>query len=214
VAQFNTDPNSSYLLLALPLNTLYGLNDVSAAIKQSGTNYVATIVNSAALTSSSSKFYSQSVDVSPYSSNKYIAIGGTSTLNTALSLIGNDFTIEFWVYFLANNIGYQALASHSGDTGDAQSGWIIIIETNYYLYAYMGSGWPIALSTTTQPSINTWHHIALTRSGTVYGLYMNGTRLATQTSATSITTPSTQTLRIGSYQWLAGGARSANAYFQ
>jgi hypothetical protein len=209
-----TDPYASYLLLALPLNATYQLADISASLRGSGSNFASSAVNSAALTSSSSKFYSQSLDVSPYSTNKYVALGGTSILNTALSLTGSDFTIEMWIYPLANNVGYQAYASHSGDTGDQQSGWIIITESNNNLYSYMGSGWPVQLASTTQPSINVWHHIALTRSGSVYGLYYDGNRVASTTNATSISTPTSQTLRIGSYQWFPGGARSANAYIQ
>jgi hypothetical protein len=38
--------------------------------------------------------------------------------------------------------------------------------------------------------------------------------VATATNTADIITPSTQTLRIGSYQWLPGGARSATGFIQ
>jgi len=225
-SSFNPDPYAQFLVLAAPLNATWGFNDVSAYIRQYGTNLTPTAVNSAALTSSASKFYTQSLDVSPYTSKKYIAFAGTSNLNNTVAVGGSDFTVEFWFYLTANNVGYQCLLTHSGDASgtyskDQSSGWIIILETNNYLYAYAssGSGWPVAMTNGSVPSINTWHHCALERYGNTFALFLDGSQVATSTNNyTVIRTPLTQNLRIGDYQWLppndGSGERSASAYIQ
>lgn len=225
-SSFNPDPYAQFLVLAAPLNATWGFNDVSAYIRQYGTNLTPTAVNSAALTSSASKFYTQSLDVSPYTSKKYIAFAGTSNLNNTIAVGGSDFTVEFWFYLTANNVGYQCLLTHSGDASgtyskDQSSGWIIILETNNYLYAYAssGSGWPVAMTNGSVPSTNTWHHCALERYGNTFALFLDGSQVATSTNNyTVIRTPLTQNLRIGDYQWLppndGSGERSASAYIQ
>jgi hypothetical protein len=64
-----------------------------------------------------------------------------------------------------------------------------------------------AVKGTTQLTVNTWTHLALTYDGSVLALYVNGTQVATQLQSGPIQT-STGALRIGGNniwpEWFAG----------
>lgn len=208
---WNTDPNYSYLRVSMPFNSALGINDYSATIKGMGTSKVTTAVNSAATASTQSKFYGQSLYVGPYTSLKYVSVPN----NTDLHLTNQDFTIECWFYLDANNVGYQAIASHAGDTTDAQNGWLLYLESNNTLNFITSQGWAYSVNTSTVPSTGSWHHVAASRSGNNLRLFFNGVQIGgTNTGPGNIQSPSSQSLRIGNYQWFPGGTRSLSGYIQ
>lgn len=85
--------------------------------------------------------------------------------------------------------------------GGAQSGWVIFFDVSAgdFVVAAWGSGIStprILLSTTSTISVNTWYTIAVTKSGTTWNLYLNGTREATGTE-NALVTGNASPLRIG-----------------
>lgn len=209
---WNEDPYAQYLQLAMPLNANWGISDYSATIKNSGTNKTITAVNSAGLSSTVSKFYTQSLSLTPYTSNKYLSAGN----NSSLYLGSADFTIEGWYYFSSTSSGYMCLASHSGDTGDQQNGWVLITETNngIYFYASSGGGWQLALGASTTPNLNAWNHVAVCRSSGTTRLFLNGNVTSTNTASVTIANPSTRDFRLGDYVFFPGGERGFSGYIQ
>lgn len=216
---FASDAYSQYLQLALPLNSTIGTADVSHLIRKTGTRklvyrYGSTQVNQAYISSNFSKFYGSSLLCTPYTDQRYIHTPNSSSLHLGTQ----DFTIEGWFYFTSTTVGYQALASHSGDTADQQNGWIIIMENNntgpFFLATSGAGGWPISFSSNTVPTANTWNHLAVTRSGSVFRMFLNGTLVASQTTTTSIAAPSSRELRVGSYNFFPGGQRGFQGYIQ
>jgi hypothetical protein len=121
-----------------------------------------------------------------------------------------DFTIEGWWRFNANNVGYQGLIGSA--VGGDQTGWALITETNNTLNFYGSSttAWNTIVTSTQVPTINTWHHIAVCRSGSTVRLFYNGTQIGSTTSSNFIR--SGTSLRVGGYQFFPGGARSFNGY--
>jgi hypothetical protein len=207
------DVYSPYLQLALPLEQDF--NDYSATIRESGTNKVMTPVNSPTISVAQSKFYGASYDSGTESQDKYLSAPNESSLH----LVDNDFTIECWVYCTANNVGYQVIASHSGDTGDQQSGWILITEGGagtppIYFYASNNGGWDIILNAGVPPTLNAWTHIAVTRFYDQWKLFVNGELKSAVTSSLSVTSPSSREFRLGSYRWIPGYPQSFNGYIQ
>jgi hypothetical protein len=112
----------------------------------------------------------------------------------------NDFTIEFQ---LNRNIG-SALKFFCGQcdsAGSATSTSFLFynLATTQYLAAYLYSGSTQIgpLSGTTAITTGTYHHVALTRSGNDFRLFLDGTQQgSTVTSSLSIN-DSTNTLSIG-----------------
>jgi hypothetical protein len=93
-----------------------------------------------------------------------------------LGTAGNgDFTLEFWLLLKANANTF--ICAHDG-TGDGTKGW----QFGYYaggaqMYLYTGSGTSRFLSWS--PSLNTWYHIALVRSGSTVTNYVDGASIGT-----------------------------------
>lgn len=211
---WQADSFKSYLKVATPFSTALSTSDYSATISGTGSNRTMTAVNSPTLATGVYKSYGSSLYLGAYSDNKYV---GTPT-NANLQIGTNDFTIEGWFYFTTVSAGYQALASHAGDTGDSQPGWILITESNNYLNFYSatsGGGWSTNVGSTATPTLNAWSHIAVSRSGSTLRMFLNGTQIGSTSNATgSIGLPASQTLRIGHYNWFPGGARGMSGYVQ
>jgi hypothetical protein len=207
------DPFAANLQLALPLGGSYGTSDYSATIRKSGANKTMTTVRGAGTNVNQSKFYESSYYAGQFNDRNTITTPNTSSLHLGTQ----DFCIEMWFYFTSVSVGYQALASHGGDTGDQQNGWIIIMENNNsgpMLLATNGSGWPIAVVSSTTPTANSWNHLAVTRSGSTFRIFLNGVQTGTQTTSTAIASPSSREFRLGNYLWFPGGERGMNGYIQ
>ena len=81
-----------------------------------------------------------------------------------------DFTIEFWVY--RNNTN-QTVYLDWRNAGGNQGARPTIYSYSSQLRYYTGAD----RITTTDLSANTWHHIALCRSGTSTKMFVNGTQV-------------------------------------
>lgn len=104
-----------------------------------------------------------------------------------------DFTIECWFYantLTSTNSGLVGLAfiGNSGlNDGRLQMG----INPDGSTYFYMRNNSAVDVVTVTSAiglvTTGTWYHYAVTRSGNTYTAYLNGTSVATATSATAMT---------------------------
>ncbi|MBU4205102.1 LamG domain-containing protein, partial [Patescibacteria group bacterium] len=136
----------------------------------------------------------------------------TGAAGSTLQFGSSDFAIEGWFYSTSNDVGYQGLITF-GSTADSQ-GPVLYIETNNALTfatSNTGSGWTAYITSSTVPSINTWHHIAATRIGSSLKLYMDGTSIEVTQSGTPTTLYASNTMWIGWYGFFpASGQRFFN----
>jgi hypothetical protein len=99
-----------------------------------------------------------------------------------------DFTIDGWFYFKANNIGYQFMLDGRGNSDG--TGWTFYLESNNQLSFLSASdtGWDnVALySTGVVPATGVWMHLAVVRNGDVFTMYQNGIAIKSGTFAGSI----------------------------
>jgi hypothetical protein len=97
----------------------------------------------------------------------------------ALNFAG-DYTVEFWVYRVNGGPAFQVLLAANG-AADASA--VCFNTSNSKLYLYSG-GW---LGDSVTPiAVNTWNHVALTRSAGVLNLYINGVFDRTYSSQASM----------------------------
>ena len=115
----------------------------------------------------------------------------------------NDFTIDAWVRFNALS-GRDPFVGHD-DSGGEFNKWIFWYDTSGHdkqngvpaLRLHTNSPHPVPLPfphdpvvAPWQPATGRWYHVAVTRSGSSYALYIDGAQVATDTSAYPIGDPS------------------------
>jgi hypothetical protein len=189
------DPYGDYVSLLMHME--------ESSFLDSSLNTKSIGVNGNVVLSSNQKIYGNSAAYFTDDSS-YLRLSSDSSFN-----FPGDFTVEGWFYFTQNNVGYQALIS--AFTNQDQTGWLLYMETNNTLN-FIGTnnyGWQFSVSTSA-PSINTWHHIAASRSGSSLMLFLDGQMVSTITNTTNITSGSS--VEIGSYLYFPGGRRSFKGY--
>jgi hypothetical protein len=129
-------------------------------------------------------------------SSQYLNFTG----NSSLQLSTGSFTIEAWVYG-------PTQAAYAGITGSSTvtSGWTFRLNNTGNLVLTNGS---TTYTSTSTVVINTWTHIAVTRSGTSLYFFINGNSAGTATSSDSID------LTSGTFQIAKGfSVDGASGYF-
>jgi len=127
---------------------------------------------------------------SPYGANWSNYFDGTGDYlriadNSAFRFGTGNFTIECWINTstTTKEFGKRIVEHYTYASNDY--GWLLgTLRTAGYTLGFYGittgtAG--ITLTTTTTVTPNVWHHVAVVRSGSVASLYLDGTRVATQT---------------------------------
>ena len=183
----------------LPLN---GSNGGTSATDESNSNATVTFQGSSTTSTTQSKFGGSSLYVpNSHPAGVYISGVGSTITFTA------DFTIEWWVYrvqattvagqVIGPVIGSASVSNHSGNYVAMSLGYLGSAATEALLYSSSnGSSWNIAsgvsLGTGSAGTVGQWVHMALTRSGTTWSFYVDGTRTYTGTlGSATLSTPGT-----------------------
>jgi hypothetical protein len=179
--------NVSYLLVG------NGANGTTTNIKDSSKNNLATTVNgSVVISTAQSKFSTGSSVYFPGASGDYLQ--PASNLELAFGI--GDFTLEAWVFTPNSNTTYAITDSRVSGVGF----WFGTDGAGSPLSVYLAGG---LLLSGGSVSANSWHYVVACRTGTTFNLYIDGTRVATTSNSTDLT--STQ-INIGkhwssAYNW-------------
>ena len=141
-------------------------------------------------------------------SNQYLTIPNNSLFDFGTS---TDFTIEAWVYPTTYTPGGGG--SSDGSTifscypaSGTISGWAFGMGSGGYLSitSYISGTQQLLSATSGQLTLNAWQHVAWTRSGSTYRIYVNGISTTTSGSITQAMNTGGNTIKIGTLQY--GGA--------
>jgi len=175
------------------------LNFNSVAIADATMNHNVIVTNSATISSSVTKYNLRSIYFPGVA--EYLTIVPNSTSSYALGT--GDFTVEMWFYVLPQTgwIGVNNLQPATVRTifdmrtqNTANAGFDIYLgNTGTINVSTLGFGY---ITGTTYISVNTWHHIALTKQSSAHNLYLNGIPEG-QTYTNTLTNFINPTVRIG-----------------
>ena len=117
--------------------------------------------------------------------------------NDAFTFTG-DFTIEAWVYIPSLAAERTVVAHWPGGTASNCSFIFRINTSGFIRFSYgVGSSNIDIVGTTASVQINSWNHVAITRSGTTVRLFVNGSQDSTTGTISGSLNNSTASLFIG-----------------
>ena len=165
-----SDPYNSYLVFSLPMN---GSNGGTTFTDQSDSSQSISVNGNTQTSTANSKYYGSSALFD--GSGDSLTIGSTSDFAFGTG----DYTIEMWVYH-TDLTGQQ---TYFGDTYGGTSG----------IYTYKTSTNQVSLYDNNQRSasatniihLNTWHHLAWTRTSGVIREFVDGSCVSRDTPSTA-----------------------------
>ena len=183
--------------LLLPFN---GSDAATSTSDLSNRNGTVSFAGTAQLSTAQSKFGGSSLLLD--GNSDYLTI---SSSYWASAINSGDWTIELWVRF-ASMSGNQELVVNRGNAGgNSSNGWGFRkkdTSNNIMLFWYEGGEFNYlnhAQGSQTALSADTWYHVAATRSGNTWKLFINGTAEDTVTDSATIVTSNENRLLIGSF---------------
>jgi hypothetical protein len=96
-----------------------------------------------------------------------------------------DFTIEMWINSGTNGGSTRVMGNGAGAVWSANK-WVIGAISNFFIAVNNYSNSTSMMTSTTAAGDNTWHHLAITRSGNVWRLFVDGVQQSTVTSSVSL----------------------------
>ena len=135
---------------------------------------------------------------SPFGDTWSTSFNGTSDYLTAnaaatqFTLSGQNFTIEAWVNLTAHptSAGVGIVSTNASNT---QNGFYIYMAgdgsstTSFGINAKAGASSTLQIGASYTFNLGTWYHIVLSKSGTSYRFFVNGSLISTQTSSATWT---------------------------
>ncbi len=138
---------------------------------------------------------------------------------SSLQLHSGDYTVELWAYFLTVPSASALMANRFYGSGDVfpfslafgTPGSLGGISGSVLYFGYYNGNW-YGVFTDFTPSINTWYHIAATRSGNAIKVFVDGVPRASMTISSQPGAP-TQEWVIGR-RWDNNGDIGIDGYLQ
>ena len=134
--------------------------------------------------------------VDPYTYNHffngngdYLSMASSSDWN----LSGSDFTLECWIYRTSNPGWAGILGQWEYNNYNANNSWVMeSVGATMHFYYCSTNGALYSADGPSSMSLNTWHHVATTRSGNTLNVWIDGVKGADHTIVGSIQNVSRQ----------------------
>lgn len=173
------DPYFANVSLLLHMD---GSNGSTTFTDNSANNFAISAFGNAQISTTDPKFGTGSLTLD--GTGDYL----TTPANAAFALGTGDYTVECWVYVNSGNTNNGLFTFGNTSSGLA----VAIYSSSWYMTATGSGGFSMGAITT-----GIWQHLAVTRSGTSWKMFIDGTQLgSTYTNSTDFTQDQ---LKIGYY---------------
>lgn len=126
---------------------------------------------------------------------QYASIPANNNFNFTASAI--DFSIEAWVYPTATG-SIKAIVANWGQGGlNVSDSWLLWSNNGILSFSWSPFSTSTPLLTGSTIQLNKWTHVAVTRSGNVFSMYIDGSLV--KTASNSSTSNSSYSIEIGRY---------------
>jgi hypothetical protein len=127
---------------------------------------------------------------------------GTSS---GFALGTGNFTLECWIYRVSGSGSWRYWFNNLSSGGAGDSEWTVNLDpSNNPAFGTYNTTYIVS---STAIKLNTWNHIAVSRSGSTLSLFLNGVRVATDSNSNNFS--ATNGANIGAYD---DGSTAINAY--
>lgn len=174
-----------------------GANGSTTIVDSSPSPKTVTAVGGAQISTAQSKFGGASIKLDAV--DDYLQLPNTA----AMALDTSDFTLEAWIQLH----GWSSTIYGTGNVATADS-FLLSISSQGGLEVYSNSSTVISSThaTTTIPGgTGIWHHVALTRSGSDWKVFLNGAQQGVGTRAITCSANSAMYVGARDYNGVRGG---------
>ena len=216
IIEVNSDPNASYLIYALPFETTNQTKDISPEVRLKST-IAEGLRSTTTISSISGRTNpSLSTEQSKYYLSSYKLAKGTTTNRFEVTYLGIDtdptqalgsgnFTIEMWIraseFGFGGEVGMSIFYPSYIDSRDANDYFLQLylkgdnwVNSSGYkrgiLLGYPNSDGVVQKICETSSQVfttNTWHHVALTRNGNSFFVWVDGINRASGSISINLT---------------------------